>query len=330
MKIYRENILTWIATKENPPCTNRGVSLRYEKSTTERNILIMSLNNEVENVSIDYFTLTCNGRGQEKLWSTVREISKDLERTYVNKPWRFFGYAGYLYSGNSLGHFAYGDSGNAAMGSIVQASGIFSSRYITKFFTEFSRWTRIDLAVDVKMEVPALHLCDDYYKWVTTRSLTGHRKYSLVVNNLGGSTLYVGSRQSEEFGRVYDKGVEEGLGLQPGIKYRYEVELKGDKAKQGALQLMSFQSRGNGLSHPICVTVYDWFCRREVPPTFKRSNCEGLDLIVTSKAPMEESKLLWLKKQVSPTVREFLSTDRREVLDILGITDFYRVGRKRV
>lgn len=126
---------------------------------------------------------------------------------------------------------------------------------------------------------------------------------------------------------MYDKGIEERSEDRPGTKWRYEVELKGNKAKQAAYQLQAYSAREATITHPIAVTVYDWFNRREVPPLFKRTDAESLDLSLRTKTNTDDARLIWLRKQVAPTVREFLMSERREVLDALGVTDFFRVKR---
>ena len=282
----------------------------------------------IDNVTIDYFTCTGSGKTEEELYPITTKISKTLDISYRQRPWRFFGYEGHIYSNGKNGHFAYGVSDRPEMGMIVQASGEWANSYVKGYINSLPRWTRMDLTVDVMSEVPAPHLCQDYYDWIIRHSLNQNRKYSLVQNNQGGATLYVGSRASNEFGRIYDKGVEAKIDIPAGTLWRYEVELKSDKAKAAASSLGAYASRERSIAHPISVTVYDWFCRREIPPIWRRPEADGLDLKVTAKTPTDDGRLLWLRKQVAPTVREFLSSERRDVLEALGITDFYRLSRK--
>jgi DNA relaxase NicK len=289
----------------------------------------MAIDNEIKKVGIDYFTLTIHSLKGREVWDKCRTIHKTLEGQYKERDWRFYGYHGFVFSSGSGGHFAYGDSHSEVMGTIVQASGLFAQRYVKEFFVTSARWTRLDLCVDVELSELAPDLAQNYYDWITDHTDSRQRKYSLVINNRGGSTLYVGSRQSDEFGRCYDKGVEENDGAIPGRLWRYEIELKREKAKQAALSIASYATREKTYSHPVAVTVYDWFCRRNVPPVYKRTDAEGLDLHVDALSKTDDARLIWLRKQVSPTVRELLMSDRREVLDALGITDYYKLDRKR-
>ena len=282
----------------------------------------------IETVAVDYFTVTEKLSRSKDLYDQVREINKTLDLTFKQRQWKFFGYDGFIYRGpNGKGHFAYGEASTEIMGTIVQASGYFAQRYVEEFLCCDARWARVDLCVDCQLEVPAPNLAMDYYTWAKENG-GGKRTYSIIQNTMQGSTLYVGSRSSYDFGRVYDKGMEISRENEPGKVWRYEIELKQERAKAAVNSLMSYHSRNQNTSHAIAVTVYDWFDRRNVPPVFKRKDSEGLNLSVKLETPHETQKLLWLRKQVSPTVRELLSDNKREVLDALGITEFYRLRRK--
>jgi len=85
-------------------------------------------------------------------------------------------------------------------------------------------------------------------------------KYSLLQNSEGGSTLYVGSRQSMRYGRIYDKGVEQKEAA-PGTLWRFELEIKDDLADQAISMLY-------GSSEPdrqIAGILGDFFVDRGIP-----------------------------------------------------------------
>lgn len=282
----------------------------------------------IEDVRVDYFTITCSLSNAKPLWDKAKKAALDLEQTLQMRPWHFYGYNGFIYGNGSSGHFAYGEAKTDLQGVIVQASGDLAMRYVSGFFLDVTRWTRIDLAVTAELAQPEPTLCKGYYDWIV-QNYGGPRQYSLIQNNKGGNTLYIGSRVSSEFGRVYDKGVElNNNEYAPGKLYRYEVELKRDKAKSAASSLMSHTLRQSNIVHPIAVTVYDWFCRKDIPPRFNRRDSEGLDLgMVASNRGGD--KLQWLQKQVSPTVRDMLASGDRRVLDALGITDYYTLQSRQ-
>src|SRR3989304_5980210 len=101
--------------------------------------------------------------------------------------------------------------------------------------------TRLDLAVTVSLADPITDVAKRAYAWVLTdpHSCPGKkRKYSYVENSSGGQTVYIGSRASDQFGRLYDKGCESAKDAcaPPGLLWRYEVEFKAYRAKKLARQ----------------------------------------------------------------------------------------------
>jgi len=289
----------------------------------------MSADTIVKNVRVDYFTITSTLGNGTALWIPAHRALESLKASggYKSSIWHFFGYQGTVVKKPAMGHFAYGEANTDLMGVIVQASGALADRFVLDFLEPSHRWTRLDLAVDVSQETPSPSFLQGVYDWIV-RNETGPRKYSLIQNNMGGTTLYVGSRQSEEFGRVYDKGAE--MGRSAGLEWRYEIELKGDKAKHAAKVLAEMHKGHRDKSGAISSTVYDWFLKRSVPPIWPRGNTEAIDLRVKATTTNDDQRLLWLKTTVSPTVKEMLSLGKVEVLEALGITDFYRMERRRV
>lgn len=89
--------------------------------------------------------------------------------------------------------------------------------------------TRLDLAKDVTKEGIQL---EEIWEAIQAGHYTGtSQAHSRIQSDAGGYTIYIGSRTSEKFIRVYDKGAQ----LNNGQDWkRCEVELKGDVAKQVA------------------------------------------------------------------------------------------------
>lgn len=91
------------------------------------------------------------------------------------------------------------------------------------------RASRIDLAIDVRgstgMTPAMLH---DALRRGTAH--TASRGYTMLAGSDGGSTLYIGSRQSERFMRIYDKNAEQQI-VNSESWMRIELETKGEQAK---------------------------------------------------------------------------------------------------
>lgn len=89
--------------------------------------------------------------------------------------------------------------------------------------------TRLDLAIDAQNEgIEIVKIYDAVAFGVTTGSA---KSINLITGNDGGATMYVGSRVSDKFARLYDKGIQSKIG---GDWKRLEVEMKGDVAKEFA------------------------------------------------------------------------------------------------
>lgn len=284
------------------------------------------MNSEITRADVDYITVTARLSQTEGLYLAAREVARTLEYSFDAKPWRFFGYQGWIYNLAGSGHFAYGESTAEVKGSIVQASGSMAARSWYLFNCAGSRVTRLDLAVDAKPFEPQPDVALECYQWILDNNINA-RKYNLIQGNLGGQTLYVGARQSDAFGRLYDKSAQSGKG-ELGELWRYEVELKAGIAKKAFADLLSLTGGKSNIDGSICATVYDWFDRRQVPPIFRRNSVVPIGLKVVAEETSEERKVLWLKTQVSPTVRQLILSGNREVLSALGITEFFNLEKK--
>jgi hypothetical protein len=91
--------------------------------------------------------------------------------------------------------------------------------------------TRIDCALDLyesKLSVRQI-----YDQIMSGAISVPTRKITLITAHAGsmtGETLYCGSRESERYLRIYDKGLEQNSAL-PGEWIRIELEIKGKRAK---------------------------------------------------------------------------------------------------
>jgi len=93
------------------------------------------------------------------------------------------------------------------------------------------RCSRIDLAIDAKNEgLSILKLSVLVRKG---KALTRTDKFSHIKSQDGGETLYLGSRTSEMFMRIYNKFAEQGSKPEHPVDWiRIELECKGERAKQ--------------------------------------------------------------------------------------------------
>jgi len=142
--------------------------------------------------------------------------------------------------------------------------------------------------------------------------------YTFFTCSNGGTTLYVGSRASDQYGRFYDKGKERDPKSLAGMEWRYEVEFKGKRAAR-VLEVMKQEVARGDVEQAIGATVYKWFAGREVTPIYAR-NGKPLAMDVKAELTSDEVKLLWLTKQVRPSIRRLVEHGKLDqVMDALEL-----------
>jgi len=265
---------------------------------------------------VDWLTITVNTPDRKaallKRFLKLNEALKLMGE--LPSDWSFHGYKG-LSTGRSA-HW-----GSRKDTDILIVSGEDACAFWGIFAPLATNCSRVDLAVTVTLKYSA-DVIDECLDWVRHHSSKTLRKLVRVERQDGvGQTLYVMSRASDQFGRLYDKGVQENP-KNPIVnkKWRYEVEYKGDASK-GMLGKLIEANEDRAVSTSIIATVYNWFNDRDVPPVFSRNG--GLGLVVDTQAVVttSEQKLRWIAQSVRPTVAQLLAEGmQHEVLEALGLT----------
>jgi len=248
------------------------------------------------NTSIDYLTVTF--RCMKEWEASVRRIENLADWGGKKRPWFFYGYSGFSVV-TPEGHLA---TGRGTRGGIVQASGEVSNL----LSREHARWeqptlkpTRVDLAVTFALPAPV----------ELVRLALEHQQddWTMIVpsKKAGGGTLYVGSRKSTTFGRLYDKGAELNQALPPGSQiatnylWRAEVEYKQVHARAVWQEVIKSLQGGN-LREFIVDTVITWFNKRGIGLPVSPSASSIVS--VASRAVDDIRSLKWLHEQVRPAV----------------------------
>lgn len=163
--------------------------------------------------------------------------------------------------------------------------------------------TRIDIAIDwndpLYLSTMKDHLDDG-------RAITRARDWNLIQGRKG-STLYVGSRTSEKFLRIYDKAAEQGV---EGDWFRIELECKGDFARGVALHV---DSAGYDYFGDIVRGFCDWPHQSQwVDATDSPTLLEGIP-----KPEKQRDTFTWLMKSVAPSVAKLLVEDHEKFVVFL-------------
>lgn len=127
-----------------------------------------------------------------------------------------------IFSGSALRH-------------IFERHGISSEAILRAASHAGASFTRLDLAKDAQDVQINL---DRTWLELNSRSTHGQaRTFGRIQSEDGGYTIYVGSRQSERFLRLYDKAIESKLSDR--LWFRLEIETKGMVARAVAASLRS-------------------------------------------------------------------------------------------
>lgn len=162
------------------------------------------------------------------------------------------------------------------------------------------RVTRLDLAVDVD---PG-HVHSVYEAFEAGEVLTAARQVALMRSKTG-DTVYIGSRTSGRFVRVYDKSGQLG---QPGSVVRVELEAKGDTADGLARYIVQ---EGSHVIPEVVRGVID--C--PTLPWWVAGFGDTQARWGVPKISREPNRAAWIDKQVTPALIDMHRTDPQQFLD---------------
>lgn len=218
---------------------------------------------------------------------------------------------------NEIGTLVQWNAAKPSMRAQVTYSGTVLARYREAGENELNivRWhcqrsdrvTRIDFAFDVRDSGLNIDVLYEELKSGSARTLT--TKHSIVHST--GVTLYVGSRESERFLRVYDKAAEMSV---PGDWIRIEVEIKGEKARQlGKILAYAMEHQVISIARSL-VSAHVMFAN----DIWKRvlGENEPVKLTASKKERMDFKN--WLANQVAPAIAKYIARGGdRDIIDQL-------------
>lgn len=272
----------------------------------------MSTNEKMLAAGIDWYTGTARDDETGMIWWENYQRHRDEvgSLSITEKPFKNKWYNGLTCDGLTWGY-------SPGLGYIIIAKGQLAGKTWDHILPHAARVSRIDLQVTVGLSEPNLNLASAYMPKVERQ---GKRKMTLVQNHTGGQTLYIGSRQSDQFGRIYDKGVQLGQ-FKPGYCWRYEVEVKKPRADKVVHNMFEALRDGARPVEEVVQYVWHWFNNRSCSPIFAVDDRRQVIIEVGKRISTVDTKLTWLRTQVAPTVQRLMSEGHHlEVIDSLGIT----------
>lgn len=261
---------------------------------------------------VDWITVTGTDLGR---WDKIQNLAYQLlEQGFLNgetirKSSRH---------GFSLKGVAGVQYGSGAGGWMVSLSGDEARRHWMAFAVFAKNVTRLDLQVTVWYNSDQVDTIRNLHK-EALRNASGKPKRNLthIDNGKKGSTLYIGSRASSQFGRIYDKQRQQKnkLGFQNAI--RFEVEYKKPLSKEVCRWLM-LQER---TPDEMAARVLDWFAARGIEVPQIGTSADNAIQVGKEPTPLE-NKLNWLRKTVRPVYRQLVALGYQVEADgSIGITD---------
>lgn len=247
---------------------------------------------------IDWLTMTTRTDDIGFGWY---DIYKKYRDEHIKEELKESPYHNGFYGGVRIGSLAWGYS--EALGYILVLSGQDANLLFDKLKPGTLRVTRLDLCVDVLLEEAESLAQRNFSALEKTKRLRA--KPSLYRGRDGGDTLYVGSRQSQQFGRLYDKGVQAGM-AGSGLLWRYEVEFKTPLSGQIYDKIKS--DTPNQRAERIRATVKAWFEERRIPVVFNVDNAPLIIMQTEARVTTAQRKLAWLRSQVQPSVQSLIES----------------------
>jgi DNA relaxase NicK len=241
---------------------------------------------------IDWFTSTSTDYSTTTLLLLKAEhlLYQEEKDGYTVKPWRMAGYSGWL-----CGRLQFGIRGEE---SIVRLSSGLAAAFWWDVYQITGRCSRIDLQATFRIGDKANRVIAIASSQVS-KHFSNRNDGPSITNwsgSDGGRTLYIGSRSSDLYCRLYNKGVQSGLAeLQGCIRLELEVKkrscepviahlLSSEYIQLGILETLTKYAGDRGIVTKLCAGFSDF-------------------AFVESRAVPDRLKVLrWLKEQVKPSV----------------------------
>lgn len=267
---------------------------------------------------VDWLTATCKTGSNRLAFDSIGEAILDAERAAGRevKPAALRDYRGF----RSGGVF----SGRRSEDSIIVLSGSHAPPHWKTVARASSNVSRLDIQATVWThgEQPALN------RWYYQRAIRQPpkrgrpRSYELRRTHPRGDTLYVGNRQSDYYGRLYDYASAHKEG-EPRTLWRWEVELKRLVAAGYSRTLLA----SSNVSTDIERLVHQWYQARGMEPSWAVGD------LPHSEAPFirkpDRDALAWIERSLQVTVAKAINRHGLPaVLDALGLSGLVIPKRK--
>jgi hypothetical protein len=269
---------------------------------------------------VDWLTATCKlGTSTRNQFEQLGEaiIEGEREAGVEIKPASLRDYRGFRVDGVF--------SGRRSEDSILVVSGSHAPAHWASIARLASNVSRLDIQATVWTHGEQPPLSRWYYaRAIRQPNKRGRpRSYSLVRTHPAGDTLYVGKRQSDYYGRVYDYATAHKKGP-PRTLWRYEVELKRQVASAYSRTLLSSDTPRISAEQ----LVHRWYYGRGLVPTWALQESPHSEEVLIERS--DRDTLRWFETALSKTVASAVSRHGLQpVLDALGLSGLVMVKSRK-
>lgn len=255
-------------------------------------------NAKLIDAGIDYLRVTSQAPSrQEQMFYYYQRIAmRDEKLGYEQKTGGAFGFIG-----KKVRHALWGVKGDWAM---VQASG-----YEAKGGLELAKYetqcTRIDIQATYRLDgMDVGEELDRMYEAACKQPHTNCRPPTVkkIESRHKVETVYIGSRASDIYIRLYDKYEESGKEEYKSC-LRFEVEIKGRAAKALWRKMVEEQA-----SVGYLLSLLFTLCAERGVLMYSDDFPQYGTTLEMKQVSSEENKIAWLARQVAPTVSKLTST----------------------
>lgn len=281
---------------------------------------------------VDWLTSTCLDAGKRQSFrdAGLSIVGKELERGNIGKPWSWK-----AYQGVSCGQVEVGERYDSV---IVRLRGALASENWRDVFPLSTNCSRVDFQYTIRTDCDNRRLLGDIYRQFEARpsGLRAKPVVAFVSGTNGAATLYLGSRQSCYFGRIYEKGVESGETRYDNC-LRCEWEVKGGGGSQWLAMLGEREAELANVVAAVAGrlrTCHDSLRDLTREPWLDRAYLERqfseLSHSPSARASDCERRRRWLSNSVKPCVQDMVNRGMlRLVLADLGLQEYVSINPTR-
>jgi DNA relaxase NicK len=242
---------------------------------------------------VDYIRLTAGDHKPLQAWEAIvlPELLAEMQAGRKIHARSLFGYTG------KMGEHAFVGAGDR--GCMIQLSGNMAWSRWADAARHSRKCTRIDLQVTRPVDVePGEYIREMYAMARMARKREGRQpEPQLVDTPSGAKMLTIGSRQSELYGRMYDKFRESKVESYKGT-VRWEIEAKG----QTAIDLCAWLLENKAEPYVVRHIVREFWDKRGMTTGWIDSEVDSMSH-PTTRTRTDDTKLAWISTQVAPAMR---------------------------